>query len=404
MELCHGIGSEITCETVKQKRPASFIASGFLMELPTSEGLVAFCGGSWEEYTTHLYLPPRSTGRQSCTDQRKLKGDERRDFNLLIQTGSKPPHISDGFKLLQGTNLTHPQAALKLRRAEALGDEATKELGSVGRRAYFKGKRMWKSTRFGELQYVLQIVTVCIPWSQFSINHNWYLAVDTARLEFGPQMLTRFDPCRGRKIVLLCTFLLFALPVHPVQLQQSFVLIIFVGTSMGQKLMLKKTRKLIGFVSKPIFEARLMQNPMAIRPSPQAALVRNGLPSPVKWNAPGKHWKATWPWQPSRKNPSILVHGEASRYSWMMLDVHPKKCPFLVLDLIVFRHRPPVVPQGTWKQLLSTSPRQDLARGRNGDKESNSMDTDPFGHGSKIKLEGPWRTPPLSKEKCLIRW
>ena len=73
---CHLLGTlprnwaGITCETVKQKRPASFIASGFLMELPTSEGLVAFCGGSWEEYTTHLYLPSRSTGRQSCTDQR----------------------------------------------------------------------------------------------------------------------------------------------------------------------------------------------------------------------------------------------------------------------------------------------------------------------------------------------
>lgn len=89
-----------------------------------------------------------------------------------------------------------------------------------------------------------------------------------------------------------------------------------------------------------MFEARLMQNPMAIRPSPQAAPVRNGLPSPVKWNAPGKHWKSAWPWQPSRKSLvswCTVKLDEASRYSWMMLDVHPKKCPFLVLDLIVLR-------------------------------------------------------------------
>ena len=72
--------------------------------------------------------------------------------------------------------------------------------------------------------------TVCITdsYSMYTMvtifNQAQLVSGDTARLEFGPQMLTRFDPCRGRKIV-LCTFLLFALPVHPVQLQQSFVLI-----------------------------------------------------------------------------------------------------------------------------------------------------------------------------------
>ena len=38
---------------------------------------------------------------------------------------SKPPR-----SFHPGANLTHPQAAPKARRAEALGDEATKELGS----------------------------------------------------------------------------------------------------------------------------------------------------------------------------------------------------------------------------------------------------------------------------------
>ena len=99
--------------------------------------------------------------------------------------------------------------------------------------------------------YSMYTVCICMYTMVTIFNQAQLVSGDTARLEFGPQMLTRFDPCRGRKIVLLCTFLLFALPVHPVQLQQSFVLIILVGNSMGQKFMLQKTRKLIDFVSKP---------------------------------------------------------------------------------------------------------------------------------------------------------
>ena len=130
-------------------------------------------------YYTHLYLPPRSTGRQSCSDQRI----ERRDFNLLIQliqTGSKPPHISDGFRWFQvaprrqfDTSSSRPETAAS-RSARRRSYEGTGQCWAPG---LFQGEKDVKIHQIWGVTVCIQYVYVCIPWSQFSIKHNWYLAI-----------------------------------------------------------------------------------------------------------------------------------------------------------------------------------------------------------------------------------